>query len=253
MFDRLKNIMNAMFNKSMSSLETPEVLAEQAQNELETGVKKLREAMTSSLQNEKMLEKQIQKANEELASWEKRATVAVGAGNDEIAKQCLQKKQEQNQVAQGLESQLTQQKKTTADLKSAYGEMEAKLCQFQSRKGDMINRVKAGDAVVKANDLISKSGGKGMDKWEQKISEKEARAEAIRELNGGGAIEDKFKELDKHMEMEDELAALKAKMGAAANPAPKLIVDDGGKTVVDDNVPMVVEVIEPGDKPSSGA
>lgn len=61
MFERLKNIINAMFNKSMSQLETPEVLAEQAQGELESGVKKLREAMTGSLANEKMLEKQLQK------------------------------------------------------------------------------------------------------------------------------------------------------------------------------------------------
>ncbi len=253
MFDRLKNIMNAVFNKGMSQLETPEVLAEQAQNELETGVKKLREAMTSSLQNEKMLEKQIQKNTEEVASWEKRAAVAVGAGNDDIAKQCLEKRRDLNQVVQGLQTQLDSQKINTANLKGQYGEVEAKLREFQNRKGDMISRVKAGDAVVKANDLMSKTGGAGMDKWEQKINEKEARAEAIRELNGGGAVDDKFKQLDKHIEMEDELAALKAKMGAAANPAPKLIVDDGAKTQVDDNVPMVVEVIEPGEKPSSGS
>jgi phage shock protein A len=246
MFERLKNIINAMFNKSMSQMETPEVLAEQAQNELESGVKKLREATTSSIANEKMLEKQIQKASEEVASWEKRATVAVGAGNDEIAKQCLAKKQEQNQQIQSLQTQLAEQKKNSAALKDRYGEMQTKLKEFQTRKGDMINRVKAGDAVVKANDLISKTGGSSMDKWEQKISEKEARAEAIRELNGGGAIDDKFKELDKHMAMDDELAALKAKMAAGGN-SPKLIVD-GAKTQADDNVPMVVEVIEPGEK-----
>jgi phage shock protein A len=252
MFDRLKNIMNAMFNKSMSSLETPEVLAEQAQNELETGVKKLREALTASLTNEKMLEKQIQKATEEITTWEKRAAVAVGAGNDDVAKQCLAKKQEENVKLQSLQAQVTTQKQNTAALKERCQEMESKLRDFQARKNDMISRVKAGDAVVKADSLMSKTGSSGLDKWEQKIHEKEARAEAIRELNGGGAMEDKFKQLDKHIEMEDELAALKAKM-AADGKMPKLIVDGAaGKTQVDDNVPMVVEVIEPGeDKPSS--
>lgn len=250
MFDRLKNIMNAMFNKSMSSLETPEVLAEQAQSELESGVKKLKEALTDSLSNEKMMEKQIQKATDEIANWEKRATVAVGAGNDDVAKQCLSKKNEENGKLQSLQTQLTAQKQNTAALKDRYKEVETKLREFQAKKNDMINRVKAGDAVVKADSLMSKTGGtSGLDKWEQKISEKEARAEAIRELNGGGAMEDKFKQLDKHIEMEDELAALKQKM-AADGKMPKLIVDsEAGKTQVDDNVPMVVEVIEPGDKP----
>ncbi|CAN5611866.1 phage shock protein PspA [soil metagenome] len=251
MFERLKNIINAMFNKGMSKMETPEVLAEQAQSELEGSFKKLREALTSSLANEKMMEKQIQKATEELATWEKRATVAVGAGNDEVAKECLVRKQEQNQNIQSLQSQLAAQKQNSATLKERYQEVEAKLKSFMSRKNDMISRHKASDAVTKADSLISSGGGgSGLDKWEQKISEKEARAEAIREISGGGnsSTEDKFKKLDKHIEMEDELAALKARM-ADAGKSPKLIVD-GGKTQVDANVPMIVEVIEPGDKSS---
>ncbi len=119
MFERLKNIINAMFNKGMSQMETPEVLAEQAQSELEGSFKKLREALTSSLANEKMMEKQIQKATEELATWEKRATVAVGAGNDEVAKECLLRKKEQNDNIQSLQSQLAAQKQNSASLKSA--------------------------------------------------------------------------------------------------------------------------------------
>jgi len=251
MFERLKNIINALFNKGMSQMETPEVLAEQAQSELEGSFKKLREALTSSLANEKMMEKQIQKATEELATWEKRATVAVTAGNDEVAKECLVRKQEQNQSIQSLQSQLAAQKQNSASLKERYQEVDAKLKSFMARKNDMINRHKASDAATKADSLISSTGGgSGLDKWEQKISEKEARAEAIREISGGGksSTEDKFKQLDKHIEMEDELAALKARM-AEAGKSPKLIVD-GGKTQVDENVPMIVEVIEPGDKSS---
>lgn len=251
MFERLKNIINAMFNKGMSQMETPEVLAEQAQSELEGSFKKLREALTSSLANEKMMEKQIQKATEELATWEKRATVAVTNGNDEVAKECLVRKQEQNQNIQSLQSQLAAQKQNSASLKERYQEVEAKLKSFMARKNDMISRHKASDAATKADSLIASSGGgSGLDKWEQKISEKEARAEAIREISGGAnsSTEDKFKKLDKHIEMEDELAALKARM-AEAGKTPKLIVD-ANKTQVDDNVPMIVEVIEPGDKPS---
>ncbi len=55
-----------------------------------------------------------------------------------------------------------------------------------ARKNDMINRHKASEAATKADGLISSTGtGSSMEKWEQKISEKEARAEAIREISGG--------------------------------------------------------------------
>ncbi|HEY9676553.1 MAG TPA: PspA/IM30 family protein [Drouetiella sp.] len=246
MFDRLKSIMNAMFNKGMSNLETPEVLAEQAQSELEGSLKQVREAMTTSLASEKMLEKQLAKAQEEVTTWEKRATVAVSQDRDDIAKEALMKKQESAANLQSLQTQLAEQKKSTAAFKERYQEVEAKFRDFTAKKNDMIARAKASDASVKAHDLISKPGGSSMERWEQKITEKEAKAEAIRELNSGtsGLIEDKFKKLDKHIEMEDELAALKNRM--AADGKMKLIVDsEKGKTVVDDNVPMTVEVIDP--------
>lgn len=248
MFERLKNLFNALFNKGMAKLETPEVLAEQAQNELETSVKKIKEAVTNSLTTEKMLAGQIQKNMEELATWEKRATVAVGAGNDDVAKQCLVKKQEHNQINQSLTAQLEEQKKSTAALKERSAEMDEKLKEFYNKRKSMTARAQANDAVIKANDLLSNTGGGtgGMDKWEQKIKEKEYRSEAIRELSGNSKADDVFKELDKQGHLDDELAALKAKIGAGS---PKLIVDnDKSKPQVDDNVPMVVEVIEPEEK-----
>jgi phage shock protein A len=167
--------------------------------------------------------------------WEKRATAAVQQNDDELAKQCLQKKQEFNQNGYSLESQLAEQKKTTISLKERANELDEKLRDFRNKKKDLSTRMQASDSVNKANELLSSAGGSSMDKWEEKIREKESRSEAIREMNGA-PIDDKFKKLD------DELAALKAKMGGG----PKLIVDQESsqKPVVDQNVPMVVENIE---------
>ncbi|HEY9716495.1 MAG TPA: hypothetical protein V6C69_03420, partial [Trichormus sp.] len=99
------------------------------------------------------------------------------------------------------------------------------------------------DAVAKANDLLAGTSGSSMDKWEQKIKEKEFKTAANSEADGK-AIEDKFKKLDENSALDDELAALKSKV------MPKLIVDTTPDTdvkkkeIVDDNVPMVVDVEE---------
>ncbi len=241
MFDRLFKIIQAMFDKGISKMETPEILAEQAQEELETSVKKIRETIVNGIANEKMLESKIKKNAEDLALWEQRATAAVQRNDDELAKQCLQKKQEFNQTGYSLESQLAEQKKTTMSLKERANELDEKLRDFRNKKKDLSTRMQASDSVNKANELLSSSGGSSMDKWEEKIREKESRSEAIREMSGA-PIDDKFKKLDEHMQLDDELAALKAKMGGG----PKLIVDQESskKPVVDQNVPMVVENIE---------
>jgi phage shock protein A len=252
MLDRFKKLVSGMMNSGISKLETPEILAEQAENELTSSLKKTKQAITEGLTNEKLLEQQMTKNKEQLTEWERRAAKAVEQENDELAKQCLAKKQELNQVMQGIMVQLEQQKKANAALKDAHKVTEEKLREFQAKKGGMIARSQASDAVAKANDLMSSAGsGGGMDKWEQKIREKEAKSEAVREASGHGVVDDQFKALDQSSQVDDELAALKAKMNT------KLIVDKAAeqptKTVVDDNVPMVVEVeeIKPDDEKKS--
>jgi len=246
MFDRLKNVVNGMLNKTMNKMETPEVLAQEAQDELESHVKKLKEALTESMAQEKLLEQQMRKNAEELKVWEGRAGTAVDQGNDELAKQCLQKKQEILALAQNMDLQRTQQKKATAQLKERFEEVEHKYTEFMRHKSTMTARAQASEATAKANELISgAAGGSGMDKWEQKIREKEALGDA---MGGADAATDaKFKKLDEAGKLDDELAALKEKMGTT----PKLVVDsdaDKKKEVVDENLPMVIkDVTKPQD------
>lgn len=218
MLDRLMNVLKAAFNKGIKQIETPEILAEQAQSELEGDVRKLKEALTTSLAQEKMLEKQLKKANEELDSWQNRAAVAVSQNNDDVAKQCLTKKQECVQQVQSLETQLSEQKNLTVSLREKSKDVENALREFQRKKADLVTRGKASQAAANATELMSNVSGGGMDKWEQKIQEKEARSEALGEL----AKESKLKSFAEEADVDDELAALKEQLSG-----PKLIVDTG--------------------------
>lgn len=239
MFDRFKNVMKGMLNQGVSKLETPAILAEQAQMELESGLKKVKEAVTVAVTNEKMLETQLQKNKDDLAMWEKRAIMAVEQNNDDLARQCIAKKKEFSEHVQSLTAQLTEQKNSTTAMKQKLNEIEEEYREFKVKKQAMLARAKAADGVAKANELISggsggASGGSSMDKWEEKIRDKENRNEALKEMSG--ATTDKhFDDAAKSLDLDDELAALKAKM-----TTPKLVEDKtDGKTIVDANVPMI--------------
>lgn len=227
MFERLMSLLKGMFNKGMSKMETPEVLAEQAEMELEGNHKKIKEALTSGLANEKMLEQKIDKLKQDLGTWEKRAVTAVQQGNDDLAKQCLVKKQESTQQLSDLEAQLAEQKKTTQMMKSKYAELDEKLKEFRMKKSSMVSRMQATEANAKANELLSGSGSSGMDKWEEKIKQKEAMGAAMREIAGGSDLDDQLKALDKVGALDDELAALKKNVAAIGtsktSDSPKLI------------------------------
>lgn len=228
MLDRFKNVIKGMLNQGVSKLETPAILAEQAQMELESGLKKVKEAVTVAVTNEKMLETQLQKNKDDLALWEKRAVMAVEQNNDDLARQCIAKKKEFAEHVQSLTNQLAEQKNSTTAMKQKLSEIEEEYREFKVKKQAMLARAKAADGVAKANELISggtAGGGSSMDKWEEKIKEKENRNEALKEISGV-STEKHFDDAAKSLDLDDELAALKAKM-----TTPKLIEDK--------NVPMI--------------
>ena len=86
MFDRFKNVVKGMVNQGAKKLETPEILAQEAQDALESNVKKLKDALTDSVAQEKLLEDQVRKLTEEATTWEKRATQALKNEDEKMAK-----------------------------------------------------------------------------------------------------------------------------------------------------------------------
>jgi phage shock protein A len=218
------NLLKGSANKGLSKLETPEILAEQAELQFQSTLKHLMEAIVTGTTNEKSLEGKIAKTKEELASWEKRAALAVQQNADELARQCLQKKLEAQNNLQSMESQLQEQKANNQRFKSERVETEKKYEDFRRNKANLTGRLKAADGLSKANEILSKTSTSGVDKWEEKIRDKEIKAEALRDVVGGEA---EIKAAGKAMELDDELAALKAQMQPAKagdNSQIKLVV-----------------------------
>jgi phage shock protein A len=221
MLDRLKKLLGASINKGLDKLETPEILAERAQEELEAALKELTNCVAESLTKEKMLEKQQKTNTEQIDTWQKRAAVAVQAKNDDVAKQCLVKKNEAIQKDQELTTQLAQQKQNTATLKSRYKETSDKLKEFQVKKASMLSRAKAGEALANAHEITSNAPSGGMEKWEEKIQAKEALSSAKAQLDDESRLNQQFSDPS----VEDELAAMKQQH--EQNSGPKLIEDKG--------------------------
>lgn len=227
MFGRIMNVIKGMLNQGISKVETPEILAEQAQMELEGTQKQLKEALIAALTAEKGMEAKIKKDAEEAATWQKRAELAITKGDDQLAKQCLQKRQDIEADLSHLKTQLESQKSSTAALREKNNEQDAKVRDFQTKKKGLITRAQASQATAKANEVIggSSSGSASLDKIEEKIRATELRNEAIADVRSGGdrALEDKIKELDATTDLDSELLALKMKVLEAQKPTPKLI------------------------------
>lgn len=232
MFSRFVSLMKAMFGRMLGHFEDPEMMLEQTYQELQSNLIQVRQAVAQAIATEKQLEGQLQKNRDQAATWQNRAAMAVQQGNDDLARQALQRKQQYSAAAADLEVQLKAQKEATATLRQRLTDLEGEVQKAYTKKQVLIARDKAATATTKANEIISKTSANGamsmIERMEQKVSEKESKAAALAEL-GGDTLDKKFKSFEGQVDIEHELAMLKGSVGAGANAAPKLIVDNQPK------------------------
>ena len=238
MFSRFVSIVKAFFGKLLGQFEDPEMMLEQTYQDQQSNLIQVRQAVAQAIATEKQLEAQLQKNRDQAATWQNRAQMAVQQGNDDLARQALQRKQQYAQATVDLATQLKQQQEATTNLRQRLNELESEVQKLYTRKQVLIARDKAAQATSKASEIMSKTTAGGalsvFEKMEQKVSERESKASALQEL-GSDNLESKFKTFEGHTDIEAELAALK---GIAPGSQPKLIIKKETKE------PMLIETQE---------
>lgn len=239
MFSRLMTLVKAFFNSLMGKMEDPEMLLEQTYQDLQSNLIQVRQAVAQAIATEKQLEQQLQKNKDQAATWQNRAAMAVQQNNDDLARQALQRKQQYAQASSDLETQLKSQREATSKLRQQLTDLESEVQKAYTKKQVLIARDKAAQATSKASEILSKTTAGGamsvIEKMEQKVNEREAKAAALTEL-GGDQLDKKFKTFEGQSDIEAELMALK---GQAAPDAGKLLKESSAKE------PILIEVRDP--------
>ncbi|MCW5822056.1 MAG: PspA/IM30 family protein [Cyanobacteria bacterium TGS_CYA1] len=213
MFQRMVTVFKAMINSLLGKVEDPQMMLEQAYQDLQSNLIQVRQAVAQAIATEKQLEQQLKKNVEQVDVWQTRAGMAVQQGNDDLARQALQRKQQYASAVKDLETQLQAQKEITAGLRRRLAELEAEASKTYTKKQVLIARDKAAQATSKANEILSKTNSQGassiMERMELKVQENEAKAQALAEL-GRDNLDSAFASFEGASDIEMELLALKA-------------------------------------------
>lgn len=206
-------VFKAMVNSLLGKVEDPQMMLEQAYQDLQSNLIQVRQAVAQAIATEKQLEQQLKKNVEQVDVWQTRAGMAVQQGNDDLARQALQRKQQYASAVKDLETQLHAQKEITAGLRRRLAELEAEASKTYTKKQVLIARDKAAQATSKANEILSKTNSQGassiMERMELKVQENEAKAQALAEL-GRDNLDNAFASFEGASDIEMELLALKA-------------------------------------------
>ncbi len=232
-FSRLAQLIKSNLNDLISQSEDPEKMLNQVVLEMSNQLIEAKKQVATSIADEKRLAKQLEQEQANATEWERRAMMALRAGNEELAKEALSRKKEHDQLAQTFQDQWNKQKAAVDQLKRALRMLNDKIEEAKRKKNVLIARKKRAEAQKSIQETMSglrdQSAFETFDRMAGKIDQMEAEAEAASEIQEeytGDTLASQFANLEKSAGADEEMLALKRKMGLLppeelpAAPAP---------------------------------
>ncbi|MBW4657919.1 MAG: PspA/IM30 family protein [Drouetiella hepatica Uher 2000/2452] len=239
LFDRIGRVVRANLNSMVSQSEDPEKILEQAVLDMQNDLIQVRQAVAQAIATQKRTERQISQSQATAEEWYRRAQLALQKNDETLAREALARRQSYQDTANALKSQIEQQSTVVGKLKQNMVTLESKLSEARTKKDMYIARARSAKASQQLNEMLDRVGTNNamaaFDRMEERVLQLEAQSEAIAELSSGDAIEKQFKVLESGGNVDDELAALKAKLIAGdapsltaspSNPAKRSAIDD---------------------------
>ena len=242
-FSRIKGGISSKANAALDKAINPEKELEMAILELEEGRKKALQELVTYKATAKNLDNDIEKYRAKAAEWERRAMVAVKAGDDEAAKTALREKKLAEQELVKIERDKHEAASYAIQLNKSRKEFETKLQMLKLRKGTLATQIAAarsagGDAFGNDSSVWDKFA-RAEERIDQEAIETEVDAAMRGEDADAQLFDAKLAALPAAAaEGDDALAALKEKMAAdklakqkalAAGGEPKAAPSADGK------------------------
>lgn len=222
-FSKIKQGISSKANAALDKAIDPEKEIDMAILELEEGRKKALAELVSYKATAKQMDNDLEKYKQKAAEWEKRAMMAVRAGDDDAARVALKEKKAAEQEYAKIERDKHEAASYAIQLNKSRKEFETKLQMLKLRKGTLATQIAAarsagGDAFGNDSSVWDRFKA-AEDRIDQEAIETEVDAAMRGEELEASALDAKILAASQQdqlalPEANDPLAQLKAKMAA---------------------------------------
>ncbi|CAI9090858.1 OLC1v1025727C1 [Oldenlandia corymbosa var. corymbosa] len=214
LFDRFARVVKSYANAIISSFEDPEKILEQTVIEMNNDLIKMRQATAQVLASQKQLENKYKAAQQASEDWYRRAQLALGKGDEDLAREALKRRKSYADNANALKTQLEQQKGVVDNLVSNTRLLESKIQEAKSKKDTLKARAQSAKTATKVSEMLgnvnTSSALSAFERMEEKVMALEGQAEALNQLTSD-ELEGKFALLESSS-VDDDLASLKKEL-----------------------------------------
>jgi phage shock protein A len=238
---RMSTVIKAKISKMLDRAEDPAETLEysyQKQIELLQNVKK---GIADVVTSKKRLQLQEQNLQQQLVKLDTQARQALAAGNEELARTALERKNGAQAELQSLDGQVAELERQQEQMTQSEQRLRTKIEQFRSKKEVIKAQYSAAEAQVRISEAATGVGeemadvGLAMQRALDKTENMKARADAVGELEASGTFQDltalgpgeddidrQLRELSSSSEVDSELEKMKAELAGGSGPAGEL-------------------------------
>lgn len=223
LFQRMSDILSANLNDWAEKFEEPEVMLRQVVREMETAIDQSTEQTAKAMASERLLAQELERNTAQREQWQSRAEKAVQAGDDDLARRAIARKNEYHSLVEGLDDQLKLAQESSRSLQRQLVAMKAKLAEARRNLATLAARKRAADFRKKFDRQalsVATCHDEGafakFDRLQAKVERAEAEAEALAQLRcdvTGSATAETDEAAEETSSVTSELNALKRKLG----------------------------------------
>lgn len=216
---RFKEIMLSNINALLDKAEDPEKMIDQCLRNLNGDLGKVKSETASVMAEEQRSKRALDECTSEIDKMQKYAIKALEANNEDDARKFLEKKSELAKKETELREAYNIASANAAQMRQLHDKLVSDIGELEGRRAMLKGKM----AVAKTQERINKIGSSMnsanksisvFDRMEEKVNKAFDEANAMAELNAGPKddIKDLTAKYDNDINVEDELAALKAKL-----------------------------------------
>lgn len=222
-FKRIRTVVSSELNAMIDKAEDPVKMLDQFLRDMGEDIREAEAAVAKQIANEKMLKRKVNDAQVMVDRRQEQAEKAVEAGNDDLARRALQDKKDHENTLASLTESWERAQADVSSLRDKLDEMKREYREMQLKKDSLKARAESAKTRTKMNRTMSSISGdesrQGFERMEEKVLRFEAEAETSEDISQASrTLDDEFKDLITNDDVDDELAALKKKLGKDESP-----------------------------------
>src|SRR5213076_3363043 len=193
---RFSTVIKAKISKLLDRAEDPgETLEYSYQKQIEL-LQNVKKGIADVVTSKKRLQLQTQKLQGQVVKLDTQARQALAAGNEELARTALERKNVAQTELQSLDQQITELEGQQDKLTESEKKLRAKIEAFRTKKEVIKAQYSAAEAQVRISEAATGVGeqmadvGLAMQRAVDKTDQMKARADAVSELEAAGTFDD---------------------------------------------------------------